>query len=228
MSTSLEVAHKYKWSSVIGYLHPERLAHLDRFLVGGSVLDAGCGGGGYVEFLARKRLRVVGLDRDQELLTARGNEPRAGRYVRASVDWLPFGDKVFDSTYCFDVLEHVDDERAIAELARVTRKRLILAVPKTDETFTGFGLTFFHYQDRTHLRYYTDRTLHALASTVTARHINVFPELAVPMKHVVRAALKGADASSLPRKLSHRLLARLTDQLPYRDIHTGLVAVVDL
>jgi SAM-dependent methyltransferase len=226
--SALERAEKFRWASVIGQLHPERISHLERYVCGTRVLDVGCGGGGYVEHLAQKDLSVVGVDRDKELLCASGARPRGGTYFQGDAGALPFLDKSFDCAYCFDVLEHVDDLTAIRELARVTRSRLIVTVPKEDEEVSGFGLTFFHYQDKTHLRNYTEDSLRALVSNLPASRIRIFPELPIPMKHFVRAMIKGADATAISRKVPHRLLARLLACVPYRSVYTGLVAVVDL
>lgn len=52
--------------------------------------------------------------------------------VCASVTGLPFANQSFDATFCCQVLEHLPfDEfgRAILELKRVTRKRLVLSLP---------------------------------------------------------------------------------------------------
>lgn len=228
MMSSVEAAEKFRWASVIGRLHPERVGHLERYVCGSRILDAGCGGGGYVEHLSRKNLSVVGLERDAELLRAAGAGPRAGAYVRGSVEALPFADGAFDCAYCFDVLEHVDDAAAVGELARVTRSRLILAVPREDEEVSGFGLTFFHYQDKTHLRNYTEDSLRALVSRIGPRRAEVFPELPIPLGHFMRAMIKGAGAGSLPARVSRRLLGGLLARVPYREVYTGLVAVVDL
>jgi hypothetical protein len=99
---------------------------------------------------------------------------------------LPLSDKSFDTTFCYDVLEHVDDAAALAELARVTRKRILVAVPRTDDVMAPYGLTFFHYRDTTHLRTYTEGSLAALAATVRPVAVNIFPELPVPTRELVR------------------------------------------
>ena len=53
-------------------------------------------------------------------------------YAAADATSLPFGDGLFDSTYCVAVLQHVRDVgEAVAELARVTRPggRLLIVEP---------------------------------------------------------------------------------------------------
>jgi SAM-dependent methyltransferase len=227
--SSLQRAAKFKWASVLGVLHPERLSHLEKYVCDLNVLDAGCAGGGYVEYLAQKNLNVVGVDNDDELLGSISGQGRRGTYVRADVEALPFRDKTFDCTYCFDVLEHVNDLVLIRELARVTTNRLILTVPKEDETeMSGFGVTFFHYQDKTHLRNYTESSLGDLVSSIPSSRVRIFPELAIPFNNLVRGMIKGADAKTLARRVPHRVLARVLDRVQYEKVYTGLVAIVDL
>ncbi|KAF3885779.1 class I SAM-dependent methyltransferase [Tolypothrix bouteillei] len=156
---TIENAEKFNWSSVSGQLNPERVSHLDKYLIGKKILDAGCGGGAYVEFLSQKNLEVTGVDKYEHFLQVARQKGKLGTYIQADITNLPFPDKVFDCTYCYDVLEHIDDQAAIKELIRVTSKRLIVAVPQEDEIMKKFNLTFLHYQDKTHLRNYTENSL---------------------------------------------------------------------
>lgn len=177
---SLENAKKFNWSSISGDLLSERVSHLEKYLVGQKILDAGCGGGAYVEFLSQKGLEVTGIDKYDEFLQIAREKGRLGNYIQGDVTNLPFPDKSFDCTYSFDVLEHVDDRLAIKELARVTTKRLIIAVPQKDEVVSEFGLTFRPYQDPTHLRYYTETSLKDLAQTVNCSQVEVIREGIIP------------------------------------------------
>lgn len=187
---SVENAHKFNWSSVSGNLIPERISHLETYLVGNRILDAGCGGGAYVEFLSQQGLEAIGIDKYDQFLQFAKEKGRAGTYIQGDLTCLPFPDKTFDCTYCFDVLEHIDDQLAIQELARVTTKRLILAVPQKDELMHQFGLTFITYQDSTHLRYYTEESLKELIrNKINFSHINIFSEGIVDMSSLVTKTL---------------------------------------
>jgi SAM-dependent methyltransferase len=64
-----------------------------------------------------------------------------GSGTLGSITALPFGDGIFDLICAFDVIEHVDDdERALAELARVASPgaALITSVPLHPAQWTGF------------------------------------------------------------------------------------------
>ena len=196
MNYSIENAQKFNWSSVSGNLNPERVSHLETYLVGNKILDAGCGGGAYVDFLAKKALEVTGVDKYEQFLAVARERELLGTYVEGDIINLPFSDKTFDCTYCFDVLEHLDDQNAIQELTRVTTKRLILAVPQKDELMNQFGLTFLTYQDPTHLRYYTEDSLKELVSKVNPSQVKIFVEGIVPLNVLFKELLE-------PRKFKY-------------------------
>lgn len=252
---SLENAQKFNWSSVSGNLNPERVSHLETYIVGKKILDAGCGGGAYVEFLSRKGIDATGVDKYKQFLQLAREQGRMGTYVEADITNLPFSDNTFDCTYCFDVLEHVDDQLALKEIARVTTKRLIIAVPKEDEVMNEFNLTFLHYQDKTHLRNYTETYLKKLLTMIDFSEFIIFPELVIPAKNLVQKMIDFEEKESknspfnprifkiiiknlMMKKLSFRslmppslyqfLIKQLLDEVSYKTIHTGLVAVIDL
>ena len=106
---------------------------------GKRILDVGCGTGIGEISLARMRLSQVelfGVDLVLERVkaaaeAARGINARVN-YAAADATSLPFGDGLFDSTYCVAVLQHIRDVgSAVAELARVTRRggRLLIVEP---------------------------------------------------------------------------------------------------
>ncbi len=232
MSYSLENAQKFKWSSVTGSLNPERVSHLENHLVGSTVLDAGCGGGAYVEFLSQQGLQVTGVEQHEQFLQVAKENNRVGTYVQGDLTNLPFPDQTFDCTYCFDVLEHTDDLAALRELARVTKRRLILTVPKEDEVMHRFNLTFLHYQDKTHLRNYTEHSLKELSLKLTHSKLTVFPELAIPARWLVLEMIDfQGSAPGIPlflQRAFNSLLMRLLDRVAYKQVYTSLVAVIDL
>ncbi len=108
---------------------------------GHRMLDLGCGGGRHAFEAARRGADVVALDageaeiRDVRAVFAAmadaGELDGAGRAVGLQGDArvLPFPDGAFDRVVAAEVLEHIpDDQRAMAELARVLRPGGVLAV----------------------------------------------------------------------------------------------------
>ena len=119
---SLQNAQEFGWNSLTGELLPERRWLLDTYVVGSTVLDAGCGGGGFVDYLCKRGFDATGLERHAMFLGVAAQRGFSGSFVNADLAMpLPFVDGAFDTTVCLDVLEHVsDDQAAIRELARDT------------------------------------------------------------------------------------------------------------
>jgi SAM-dependent methyltransferase len=99
---------------------------------GASVLDAGCGSGRNLVELARFG-HVVGLEPSPEGCR-RARARAVGEVTEGSVEALPFPPAAFDLAVALDVVEHVDDVRALRELRRVVRTggHLLVTVPAYD------------------------------------------------------------------------------------------------
>jgi ubiquinone/menaquinone biosynthesis C-methylase UbiE len=100
----------------------------------GSVLDAGCGTGGFLAVLSRQRpdLTLFGVEWEQTA-ASRARDKSGAATARGSVNQLPFGDNSFDAAVSADVLCHrgVDPAQALGELHRVLRPgaRLVVNMP---------------------------------------------------------------------------------------------------
>jgi len=125
--------------------------HLKRG-AGYEILDIGCGTGGQM-----KHLKVFGSVKGFDI------EEKAVEYCKksgldaqvGSTDNIPSNDSVFDLVTAFDVLEHVDDVRALEEVLRVLRPggKLIFTVPAYKFLWSEHD-TLHH-----HMRRYTKRRL---------------------------------------------------------------------
>jgi SAM-dependent methyltransferase len=114
MSSPFKAAHKalrhLRWRPVVEQLGDDVKTVLD---VGGKDL-----------FLFQ-RLRERGYE-----ATVADLEPQHPDVERQDIEGLTYADGAFDAVVCLEVLEHVPDPiRAMRELARVARKRLIITVP---------------------------------------------------------------------------------------------------
>jgi len=112
-----------------------QLGWMTRHAIGPDVLEVGCGWGVLAERLARRGdLSVMATDlAASNIANARRrleNEGLPIQWQQADSEKLPFSDKSFDSTLCAHTLEHVRNfDKAVAELCRVTRRRLLIVVP---------------------------------------------------------------------------------------------------
>jgi len=115
-------------------------------IVGKTVLEVGCGKGYLAKKLAKKnRVTAADIVIDQDLVT----ENPTIQFKIANIENLPFKDKEFDTVVCTHTLEHVQNIfNAIKNLKRVTKKRLIVVVPKQRPYKYTFDLHlhFFPYE----------------------------------------------------------------------------------
>lgn len=113
---------------------------------GSSVLEVGCGRAYLAKRLAEKADLTACDMVISELL--RNKYPNLD-LREADIEALPFEDSTFDTVVCTHTLEHVlDIRKAISELRRVARKKLIIVVPKQRPYKYTFDLHvhFFPYE----------------------------------------------------------------------------------
>ena len=102
----------------------------------GTILDAGCGEGVISMLLAAQNIASTGVDLSEpNIKEAREraenqNISNLARFDVADAESLPFADKSFDTVISSHVLEHLPDfDKGFKELCRVSRKRVIVALP---------------------------------------------------------------------------------------------------
>jgi 2-polyprenyl-3-methyl-5-hydroxy-6-metoxy-1,4-benzoquinol methylase len=111
---------------------------LYRHNVGSKVLDAGCGTGLLSLELLRRGCDVTAVDHEPSMVAvssrtfARGGFPDVAAQRMSLGDLGALGRASFDTVYCCDVVEHVEDDgHAMRELASLVRPggRLVITVP---------------------------------------------------------------------------------------------------
>jgi len=107
-----------------------------------NMIDVGCGNGYLLKKIKQNfpHVSLFGFDvKDSEL-----NEAYA--YQKGRIENLPYADKSFDMVTCSHVLEHILDFRlALKELKRITRKKLIIVIPRQ---------RYFYYTLDEHVNFY--------------------------------------------------------------------------
>jgi ubiquinone/menaquinone biosynthesis C-methylase UbiE len=161
-----------------------------RLPAGAAILDAGCGTGGVLRELAR-RGDAAGVDASAESVAIAAERVPDADVRVADAGALAFDDRRFDLVCCLDVIEHVDDDRAVLrELRRVARQdgRLLVTVPAHPSLWSGHDIAAGHR------RRYRRRTLLAAAQDAgwVAERMTHFNTLLLP----VAAAMRVTDRRS--------------------------------
>jgi SAM-dependent methyltransferase len=113
---------------------------------GRRVLDVACGLGHLAGRLASSGRHVVGCD--LAAAAGRAGPPRQVTWIAADIEALPFRDGAFDTVTSTHTLEHVPHlARALAEIRRVARERIVIVVPRQRPYRITFNphLHFFPY-----------------------------------------------------------------------------------
>lgn len=123
------------------------IRRINDMITGTSICDVGCGTGALLTHIhaAHPELeRLVGVD----FVVEDAARIKGVEYVAARIENLPFADGEFDTVVCTHVIEHVlEYGKAIAELRRIARRRLIIVVPREREYLYSFNphFNFFPY-----------------------------------------------------------------------------------
>ena len=121
---------------------------------GRTVLDLGCGLGGYTRALGERGFDAIGLDVEEAYVQrAREHGVRAETYDGARI---PLEDGAVDTVVAVEVIEHVPDPRAfLLEARRVARRNVLLTTPNVTQGFGTVPVEFTHMLDTDHRRAYT-------------------------------------------------------------------------
>jgi ubiquinone/menaquinone biosynthesis C-methylase UbiE len=159
------------------------------------VLDVATGGGHVARRLREEGCTVVTVD------PAPGMEPE----VVASAESLPFDDGSFDVVTCRIAAHHFEDIRkAVAEMARVTRKLVVIE----DNVFLDEGLEEAErLRDPTHVRCYSEQEWKDLLTTagLEVEQVERFQRRPVLHDWLERAGTPETNAARVRELLADRV-----------------------
>ncbi len=114
-------------------------------VVGTSICDVGCGTGYLLKLIREKSAAPLTRLAGTDFILHKNADMTGLEFFETKVEKLPFKDKEFDTVTCTHLIEHILDHRAaIAELRRITAKRLIIVVPREREGKYSFN-PHFHF-----------------------------------------------------------------------------------
>lgn len=111
----------------------------------GNVLDIGCGNGSQTALFLKNCNQLTAIDLSPENVQLTKQLLPSAKVYEASAENLPFEDNSFDLILCFEVLEHIsDDRKALLEMKRVLRKNgfVAITVPNKLWIFETHGCNF--------------------------------------------------------------------------------------
>ncbi|MCX5811621.1 MAG: class I SAM-dependent methyltransferase [Proteobacteria bacterium] len=93
-----------------------------------NILEIGTGNKFFFNYLKDRGFDIISIDIDKKL------NPK----VVGNILDLPFKKSVFDVVTCFEVLEHLEFSivpKAFGELARVSKKHIVISIPDTERAY---------------------------------------------------------------------------------------------
>lgn len=136
-----------------------------------SVIDVGCGDGGFIGFVAGQGAEVIFIDRDARRLAGteariRQSPARAYRAIESDCDPIPLDDGIGDLVICTEVLEHVPDPaKFLNEVIRVAKPgaQLLISVPDSrSEQFVSATAPPQCFEVPNHIRIFTAQAFEQL------------------------------------------------------------------
>jgi len=188
---------------------------------GDEILDLGCGRGVLAATMVEHGCRVVGAD----VIPPDQVAPTLEQYIQA--DFMRhgmagvlarLGDRKFDKVLVLDIIEHLADPASVLEECRRLLRsggQLIVSVPNVANISVRLLLLLgrFDYMergilDRTHLRFFTRRTIRELLQSEGYVVVN-HKMTAIPLEVIVSLSLRNPIM-----RIGHGLLILLTRLMP--------------
>lgn len=136
-----------------------------------TVVDVGCGDGGFIGFVAGLGAEVIFIDQDAARLARTESRiaqsrARAYRPIHSDCDPIPLEGGIGDIVICTEVLEHVPDPiKFLSEVIRIAKPgaQLLISVPDArSEQFVSATAPPECFQEPNHIRFFTAQAFEKL------------------------------------------------------------------
>lgn len=192
MNSYLLNGQKFGWGPQVASLNPDKASLLKCFALG-KCLDLGFGSGIYTKHLSDLGHPVTGVDNQKKFVAEAIKKYPEIPFLLGDAYNLPFPKNHFDTAIAFDILEHLDDAKALKEISRVAT-RIIFSVPlENQEILLRYGLSHSHFLDNTHLRVYSLKALRQLFSSLSYKIIYLEQALPLSISGLLIERLAGAN-----------------------------------
>ncbi len=193
------------------YIFARQLRRIEQFVTRGSLLDVGCGQGGFLAFAAERGWRIAGTEVTGPLVEWLQRQLPQGRFHTARLEEFPFAGPRFDAIRLNHVLEHTQDPARELNLASTLLRDqgvVYVSVPnvasldsRLKNLLSRLGLKRRPYRHLTalhHLWFFTPASLARLAESVGLRvcaletPLYVYGERSRPLAPLRRAIVEPA------------------------------------
>lgn len=190
--------------------YPDQLAVYlrDRFKIGGTLLDVGCGRGDFLRAFQRAGFDAKGIEGEE-----RDEEQNVIGGVNLESDTIPIKDSTVDVVFTKSVLEHIHQpDKMMEECYRVLKPggRIIAMVPDWQTCM------YIYYDDHTHVQPYTVNGLRDLLKIFQYRDVisEQFYQLPIIWKYPsLKIVSKGLQMLGPVKKISKNKFYRWSREL---------------
>lgn len=165
------------------YWHWRRFVEVLKVIkpVEGPILDVGCHSGTFTQHLLKKTgsQDIYGIDISRSAIALAKKRIPFGYFQVIDAVKLPFKNNFFDTVFCLEMMEHVDDPVVILkEIKRVAKvgSRIYILVPSENRLFKLIWFLwtmYYHHWSHAHVQHFSKGLLERLIKEIGFKIITV-------------------------------------------------------
>ncbi|QQG43523.1 MAG: class I SAM-dependent methyltransferase [Candidatus Daviesbacteria bacterium] len=165
------------------YWHFRRFVEVLKVIkeVEGPILDVGCHSGTFTQQILKKigGQDIYGIDVSRSAIALAKKRLPFGHFEVADAVKLPFKNSFFSGIFCLEMMEHVDDPRAVLkEIKRVAKagSRIYILVPSENKLFQIIWFLwtlYYRHWSHAHVQHFSGGLLEQLIKNIGFKIIGV-------------------------------------------------------